>query len=258
MSKKLVFLHIPKTAGLSVRAQLSRAFGRERVRVAGGQAIIGKLPEKYWQFPPDIEAFDVFTGHLDWSELEARIPGPRCVFTVLREPRERIASRYFHEKRREPRLSGPQREALALSPDDYFTNPNVSTRHIIDAANNNYQTRYLANRGPGGAYPESAAEIDALLTKAVDNVRSLQLVCTINQLHLVEQLLLREFDKKIKLTEAFHNAHDLPREVSRYQQLLTMVNGKTRDRLEEFVAIDDRLLKTLDLERQAAGRQAAA
>src|ERR1044071_10007863 len=85
---RVIFLHIPKTAGQSVHESLRRLFAPEEICPAR---------ENFQLLPISIQElrrYRLFSGHLDWCLLDV-VPQPRFTFTVLRRPIERIISFYF-------------------------------------------------------------------------------------------------------------------------------------------------------------------
>jgi hypothetical protein len=252
--KKLVFLHIPKTAGQSIRQELRRAFGRERespvwtktrARAHGGTCF------------PDPGRYDLYSGHIDWHDLDEQLRGPRVVFTVLRAPRERLASFYFYQLANSADVAPPARaggrrphrlESIrSLSVDDYLANPSLERRDRIDAAYDNVQTRYLATRRLHSIRDLPTADAgEAMLTRAVANAAGLDLVCTIDTLARVEALVRAEFGFEIAVTRRFANRGTVPVGRSRFEELCARIHSpRTRDRIEEMCALDDRLLAAL-------------
>jgi len=100
----IVFLHIPKTAGQSVHNALAEHVGAEHVSPV---RVHTQSTGDHGQFPA---GYSLYSGHLDWVELE-KVPEPRFVFSILRDPKERIASFYFYLRKEAQRLS---REDLDL------------------------------------------------------------------------------------------------------------------------------------------------
>jgi hypothetical protein len=94
----IVFLHIPKTAGQTIHTALCNAVGPEAVSPIRVHTQVADGPS---QFPP---GYRLYSGHLDWEAIE-RVPKPRFVFTVLRDPLERLASFYFYIRRQAERIS---------------------------------------------------------------------------------------------------------------------------------------------------------
>jgi hypothetical protein len=83
----VVFLHVPKTAGSSLTNMLLSQYPDERVYRQGGLATLSHL------HPSEIDAYDLFCGHFDWSQLKY-VPRNAKIITVLRDPVERILSLY--------------------------------------------------------------------------------------------------------------------------------------------------------------------
>lgn len=93
---KVAFLHIPKTAGTSIRVALQEAFGADNCYVLG-------LNEPWQEFRKNAKAHadtPVLAGHFTMNDIR-RVPGPRKTFTVLRDPVERVLSWYGYLRRRE-------------------------------------------------------------------------------------------------------------------------------------------------------------
>jgi len=117
-SPRIIFMHIPKTGGTTLRAALRRSY-------ADGTFFLPDVPDENdgrylryireevesFQFNEDLhkrhlsgfEALDpdaqanvqLFMGHF-WYGAHARVPGPCRYFTMLREPIERSLSLYAH------------------------------------------------------------------------------------------------------------------------------------------------------------------
>jgi hypothetical protein len=82
--RKLVFLHLAMTGGTTLREQISTAFSPAEI-----------CPYRSG-LPPDcsaeeLDSYGFFAGRFTPDEI-VRIPGEKYVFTVLREPRERLRS----------------------------------------------------------------------------------------------------------------------------------------------------------------------
>ena len=87
-NKKIVFVHIPKTAGSSFAYFLNEAFGKENVI---------RDPEKYWKGeftnPKDYEDKDVIYGHFHIKKYLHLDP---IFITFLRDPVDRLLSQYYY------------------------------------------------------------------------------------------------------------------------------------------------------------------
>lgn len=83
---RLVFQHIPKCAGTSVNLAILGHFSRSRV-------FSEKLNRVENYSLKELVGCDYFAGHYDAWRV-GLIPGPKTVFTILREPKNRIVSLY--------------------------------------------------------------------------------------------------------------------------------------------------------------------
>lgn len=148
METKLVFLHIPKTAGQSLHASLLAGFGREAICPA-------RVNEQLFCLSIEqLNSYRVVSGHFDWSMLDC-ISGPKYVFTVLRDPLERLLSFYFFLRNEALKLPDAElnkvsnvgkKAILELSPDEYFTAGPVPLRAMLDNLYDNFYTYYFAGR----------------------------------------------------------------------------------------------------------------
>jgi hypothetical protein len=84
---RYVFIHIPKTAGMSLRVLLGEIFGPEAVSPARPVRHIGVDEAR------QLEAYPVIAEHISWSDVATCFPG-RKVFTFLRDPVDRCLSLY--------------------------------------------------------------------------------------------------------------------------------------------------------------------
>jgi len=132
--KKLVFIHIPKTAGTTLKAIIYRHYlpghvytfyeqGQHRQRM---DRLVCALEKK--------KKIGLITGHIGWGihrELKEQVR----YLTVLREPVERVISMYNHIKRSEAHPN--HCEVSRMSIEDYV-------RSGIDEAAQDSQTRFLS------------------------------------------------------------------------------------------------------------------
>jgi hypothetical protein len=159
-STVLVFMHLPKAAGLTVRQVIERQYGAERVfvpqpqdeselargdwRYVSGEAPLpfknvpgydpNVVPRRWLSAlgPEAISRLDVVMGHL-WFGIHDALPRPAAYLTILRDPVERVLSLYYYRKRRQG-LTGTLEDYLAAG---------------RDFETNNGQTRYLCGRLEG-------------------------------------------------------------------------------------------------------------
>jgi hypothetical protein len=175
----IFFLHVPKTAGFTLRELIRRQYGPQETFLAASRPGPGPKRAAFRQWlaeggerPPDpiLERLGeqlrrlnelsperrselrVVMGHLRYGIHEA-LPGPFTYLTMLRDPVDRVLSTYHHQV---------TRQGLAVSVEDYIRSERTSR---ID----NGQTRRLAAVVSGDAPP--AAMTPAMFDSAVRNLR---------------------------------------------------------------------------------------
>ena len=246
----IVFLHIPKTAGQTVHNAL--------VPVVGGQAYVSpiRVHSQAPNGPQMPDGYRLYSGHLDWTELEA-LPDDRFVFTVLRDPRERIASFYMYIIKQAKALSADQlalpnnvgmRRALNGSADEYFMKGNPSWQRFIHDHYNNFYCTYFATRLIRGSSKIEGLSQDDLLARAQAGLTQMDGVYSTTDLGQLEIDVEIRFGKKINVIQTYHNAGSAPRGEQRWPKLLARVEkDETRDQLESFVENDDILMRKIGL-----------
>lgn len=98
--RPVVFLHLPKTAGMTIRTMLERAYAGHPIQLIGGSGGEGGgLSLAAFARRPLAERRKIalIAGHMPWG-AQAAIPGSRAI-TVLRDPVERVISFFYFSKR---------------------------------------------------------------------------------------------------------------------------------------------------------------
>ena len=150
--KPIVFLHIPKTAGQTIHSELARVIGAPHVSPIRVHTQAARGPgHAAAQLPP---GYRLYSGHLDWTALDS-LPEDRFVFSVLRDPWERIASFYFYMLEQAQGLDAATLEdpsrigfrmILTHSADDYFFGGDVQWQQFILDHYDNFYCSYFATR----------------------------------------------------------------------------------------------------------------
>jgi len=154
----VVFLHIPKTAGTTLRAIIEKNYKPEEIF-----SVDGKDPTKsvadFHGLPAEEKAgFSLFQGHINFSVID-KLPydNMKCM-TFLRDPVERVLSYYYYIV--SDSLSRPQAEvAKKTSFKEYLLSGD-------DPQLSNFQTKMVA--GEGSSWYEECDK--NLLSKAKDNL----------------------------------------------------------------------------------------
>jgi hypothetical protein len=95
-SHRVIFMHVPKTAGSSISLFMKSHFGSSRSHRV---VTIGELEDQR-VLPEQIDAArkaQYVGGHFGWDTLE-KIRGDAFVFTFLRDPVQRLKSMYWHRR----------------------------------------------------------------------------------------------------------------------------------------------------------------
>lgn len=100
-SRRALFLHIPKTAGTSLKQHLFHRYAADDCLMdPGGKALL----------EADFEQYSLVAGHLDFDYV-SRYRVPPLVLVCLRQPVERALSAYYYQKL--PRLAIQIRQSAA-------------------------------------------------------------------------------------------------------------------------------------------------
>ncbi len=182
---RIVFLHIMKTAGTSLRARLEQLAGGEPVWRRESDGLPGGASREA------LAPYRVIMGHFTIADA-LHVPPPRRVFTVLREPTARLVSFYhfLHRHRAEVVAArGMERPRIARQStlEEFLAHPNQGIRDALQ----NVMTRTLAGdyrvvgRDRYAAVWQSAAEAISgpeLLAKALTNLFALDYVAFVERL----------------------------------------------------------------------------
>lgn len=243
----VVFLHVPKTAGLTLRRDvLKRQFRedevfstgwRDRGRAAGSRSVgvfsdeLGayglfegvQYPSAVWYpdpVPVAAAAFLALPGpsrervrliyarHTEFGVHE-HLPGPVDYVTMLREPVERVLSHYFYA--REPRVV-PEATSLA--------------EHVRDLVEANLQTRLLA----GTFDPRDRPPPGQLLERARRNLRACRVVGLSERFDESVLLMRRAFGWRVPLY--------VRRNVGRHRPPTSAIPREALARIEADNALD--------------------
>ncbi|HVE23405.1 MAG TPA: sulfotransferase family 2 domain-containing protein [Acidocella sp.] len=192
---RIIFLHIPKTAGQSVHHFLEFFVPPEKVSPArvNSQLVTMSISE--------MRQYQLFSGHLDWSLLDC-LDGPKFTFSVLREPVSRIVSFYLYllreakglssDQLRLPQNAGP-RAILELSCDQYFSAGPPDMRIFLDNHYNNFYAYYFAGRRFDGRQKLTLNQKfnkdltdEKIVDMACENIRVLDAIYSVSELHHLE------------------------------------------------------------------------
>ena len=265
---KIKFLHVPKTAGTSVRIFLQQFFLSRHICPATDNLEFLALS------PEQLRSYRLFTGHFDWTHLD-QIEGESFTFSILRRPQDRLVSYYFYmraegAKLDERRLALDENRgfhaALTLPPDAFFCDGGTDeVRRHLDALFDNFYAYYFAER-----YFDARRRIRVgtsiseteLLAKANRSLDALDGLYSIDDLAAVEEDLVAACTRGIvgrwgALRARFSPLRSLTlnqgsgNHASRIADLKSLgATRRTFDRLEEMTRLDDVIWKRMTSRRR--------
>jgi hypothetical protein len=142
-NKKFAFVHIPKTAGMTMSAILERKFLKNEI------CPIRLYPDLLAMPKEEINKYRVFRGHFPYEILGCLLDEPfRCI-TILREPVARYYSYYKFMKNREDfeKFSFLAKEVPLIRKMDFKEFANATNLSVVKDGLNQ-QCRYLGKEIP--------------------------------------------------------------------------------------------------------------
>lgn len=97
-SARVIFVHIPKTAGSTIYYILENQYDKEKSYRIDGRRTTQAIDEFKRLFPEQRGKIRLLYGHMSFG-LHHHLPGKTSYFTLLREPIDRIISNYYYVKR---------------------------------------------------------------------------------------------------------------------------------------------------------------
>ncbi len=226
----LVFIHLRKTGGISLRSMLEQQFPADR-RCPIREDLLHRLSVA------ELARYDFFAGHFDRTALRLIPRSSIKTIALFREPRARLISYYRFLK------SHPMRDEFAddlfvrfaneLSAEEFFERPEVRTSSAVF---NNYLISF------GGSY-SWFAQNQSSLTKE-DFFRALQEAK--RQIHSLTALGITErFEQSVELICKSLNLPQ-PRSIEQRNVTDKLPEAEARLRRVDAVAPTPRLLAALD------------
>lgn len=269
-SPKIIFLHIPKTAGQSVHEFITGLYAPEEVCPARLN------PQLFAMTVKDLRRYSVFSGHLDWNALDC-VEGPRFVFTVLREPVERILSFYFYLRDKASHtapevLDTPGHEGmkaiLNLPVDEYFACKEPGLRNFLDNHYDNFYTFYFAGRHYAARQQLRASQAvekslgdRRFVEMSLENLSGLDGVYTMNQLDLLQrdlEAVTGRANPRLTLKTFRLNARDKDRRNRREELVRLGATAITFQRIAQMTRLDRQVWESVSRRAEPAPEAALA
>jgi len=248
--KKIIFLHIPKTAGQTVHSELVRVIGEDQTSPI---RVHTQAPDD-GQFPP---GYTLYSGHLDWVDL-SQFNTDRFAFTILRDPFERIASFYFYllEKSQsldDDALNTPANAGLKKirenTADDYFFGGDAGWQQFIRDHYDNFYCSYFVTHKIRGAAQIADIPADALIPLAQKGAAQLDRIYSIEGLAALEQDIAKLTGQQISIVEKRINPGPKLQGTKRWPQLLERIESDAnKEKLADFAALDVKLMQQLRIQ----------
>lgn len=246
----IAFLHIPKTAGQTVVSEIRRVVGE----AASSPVRTHTEAAEDAQFP---SGYSFYGGHLDWVDLET-LPENRFSFTILRDPRERIASFYFYLLREAQALSKkelqtPQRTGMRMilqhSAEQYFFGGDQAWQSFIHDHYDNFYCNYVATRKIRGWKEIKHLSENELVERALEGAHALDGIYSVSDLGRLEEDLEPLLETSLNLVGNYKNSGPAARQKTRWNALVKLFdNPENVAKLEQFVHTDEILMKRLGIE----------
>ncbi len=193
MDKTLIFHHLPKASGTSLRAILHREYDRTRIFTFDGRDA-EKSVRKYRQLTDEEKAhYDLIDGHYPVG-LHEIIPKPSVYITLVRNPVDRFISYYYHVLRDPEHYVYKQGFTADMSIRDFVR------KGIAHTETHNGQVWFLS----GGASPD--IDPKGALAKAIKNLDELFVVAGITE-KFDESIILMKRKLGWKKTPIYYRRH---------------------------------------------------
>jgi hypothetical protein len=171
-----IFVHVPKTAGSSINEYFSSFIGSRRsakyvpVDKFRGDAYDAEVSDEGIR---KARGAQFVTGHIDWQTVESIRQPHAFIFSILRDPAERLLSNYHYMHRiDENNLPGKDvlKKLKSLTFEEFCTSDDPEVLY----STNNYMVRQLSGRINGTAGLE--APFGELLEQALKNLATMDYV----------------------------------------------------------------------------------
>jgi hypothetical protein len=219
--RTIIFLHIPKTAGLTLYDVMNREYGRSNIfTFEGGRQRLKESIERFKRLSMvDRARYRLLRGHAPFG-LHELLPNPYAYITVLRDPVARVISHYYYIRRNPRHALHDQVTGMTLKA---YVTSNLTTE--LD----NDQTRLMAGVGDSIEFGQCSP---ALLDQAKANADRYFLAVGVAE----------RFDETLMVMKRTLQWQRFPlytrQNVSRHKPYAADVSSKTRCLIEKYNELD--------------------
>ncbi len=240
-NRQLIFNHIPKTGGVTLRIILNRVYGEKQVFLIKSTDIASSLHTYRNLSPEDKERYSVVAGH--GAELFSPFMDDPYRVTILREPLALFLSQYYYLKNTKD--AGFYDEVSRIeSVDEYLD-------YAISNGQDNLLTRYLSNSvhflaDPSIPIPSMQKVGDRLLLTANTSLREYDAVLDLSRFDAGVFYLATQLDwRKIPVYR--------PANRNKKNPGYAVLSNGTKDRLRDALQWDIALYEEFEKLRIGAG-----
>ena len=165
--KKFVFVHIPKTAGMTMSAILDKKFPKDKI------CPIRLYPDLIATPREELDKYLLFRGHFPYDVISSLLKEPFTCITVLREPVARYYSYYkFMQIREDYQQFSFLAQEVPLIRKMNFEEFTSSTNMVIVQDGFNQQCRYLGKETPVNLDLPYAAEKQEPISEEIERAKT--------------------------------------------------------------------------------------
>ena len=251
INTKIVFLHLPKTAGQTIHAELAKHFEQERVcPIRTFSQTSECIYSKY-------SKCNLFSGHIHWDTVE-KLGDKRSIFSVLRPPKARLASFYFYLKSKaeflsKKELSRPENTGLDWiknkSADDYFFPKNEAAEQFIRQNFDNFYLHFFASRRMDGYQLTRHFSHKEKMQLVSCNLRLIEAIFSIENMVAIEAYIKDKIGVQVGLQENKVNVTKDASYQSSANKWELLLRSFEKDRsvknLEKYVEFDQEIYNEL-------------
>lgn len=192
------------------------------------------------------------SGHIDWADLE-QVEGDPFVFSVLRDPAERIGSFYFYmlsKAKAAGEAEVKQRIGLQrlreYSVDDYFFGGDERWQGFVRSMYFNFYCSYFATRMVRGRKHLHGLSDDQVIDRAFAGTDAIRRLYRVENLVALEDDIEQLYGHRIRVAGHHVNTGDHRPEERRWPKLLARLErDDSARRLQAFLTEDQKLMTRL-------------